>query len=64
MVTLEDAAGGTMVMPLPMLCSLTGWWRVGASITAGHTYTLTIVNHNSNVPSDPTYATIDDVATS
>jgi hypothetical protein len=60
--TLRDAAGGTLVMPLPMMCSLTGWWQVGVYITPGHTYTLTLVNHNSGIPTDPTYALFDDVA--
>jgi hypothetical protein len=60
--TLRDAAGGTLVMPLPMMCSLTGWWQVGVSIAPGHTYTLTLVNHNSGIPTDPTYALFDDVA--
>jgi hypothetical protein len=60
--TLRDAAGGTLVTPLPMMCSLTGWWQVGVYITPGHTYTLTLVNHNSGIPTDPTYALFDDVA--
>jgi hypothetical protein len=60
--TLRDAAGGTLVTPLPMMCSLTGWWQVGIYITPGHTYTLTLVNHNSGIPNDPTYALFDDVA--
>jgi hypothetical protein len=45
-----------------MMCSLTGWWQVGVYITAGHTYTLTLVNHNSGIPTDPTYALFDDIA--
>jgi hypothetical protein len=60
--TLRDAAGGTLVMALPMMCSLTGWWQVGVYITPGHTYTLTLANHNSGIPTDPTYALFDDVA--
>jgi hypothetical protein len=28
---------------------------------AGHSYTLTLLNHDDNYPSDPTYTLFDDV---
>jgi hypothetical protein len=36
---------------------------VSASLTAGHSYTLTLTNRDDNYPGDPTYTLYDDVAT-
>ena len=33
-----------------------------ASVTAGHSYTLTLVSHDDNYAGDPTYTLYDDVA--
>ena len=37
---------------------------VTASVVAGHSYTLTLVNHDDNFSSDPTYTRFDDVGLS
>jgi len=33
-------------------------------VTAGHAYALTLISHDDNYPSDPTYTLYDDVALS
>jgi hypothetical protein len=37
---------------------------VSANVTAGHSYTPTLVSHDDNYFADPTYTLFDDVATS
>jgi hypothetical protein len=32
------------------------------TVTASHSYTLTLVSHDDNYPGDPTYTRFDDVA--
>jgi len=47
---------------LPRTCSNTGTWvQVTAAVTGGHSYTLTLANHDDNYPGDPTYTLYDDV---
>jgi hypothetical protein len=38
--------------------------QVSASVTAGHSYTLTLLSHDDNYPSDPTYTLFDAVVVS
>jgi hypothetical protein len=48
---------------LAKVCSNTGTWRqVSATLTASHSYTLTLISHDDNYPGDPTYTQYDDVA--
>jgi hypothetical protein len=35
--------------------------QVSAGVTAGHSYTLTLIDHDDNYPTDPTYTLYDDV---
>jgi serine protease len=37
------------------------WTNVTASVTAGHSYTLTLLSHDDNYGADPTYTLFDDV---
>ncbi|MBV9853402.1 MAG: hypothetical protein JOY82_02615, partial [Streptosporangiaceae bacterium] len=64
--TLRDNTSGTTTTVLPRTCvnPSSGWKQVTASITAGHSYTLTLTSHDDNYPGDPTATEYDDVATS
>ena len=61
-VTLKDNTSGTTATPLAKTCSNSGAWvNASASLTAGHSYTLTLTSHDDNYPGDPTYTLYDDV---
>ncbi|HEX5547335.1 MAG TPA: protease pro-enzyme activation domain-containing protein [Ktedonobacterales bacterium] len=62
-VTLKDNTSGTTLPNLVgKTCYNDGlWYPVSAAVTAGHSYTLTIVDHDDNYPTDPTYTLVDDV---
>ena len=61
--TLTDNTSGTVATPLPPTCpSNSTWKQVSATLTAGHYYTLALINHDDNSPGDPTYTKYDDVA--
>jgi serine protease len=63
--TLKDNTSGTTKTVLAKTCvSSSGWKLISSSITAGHSYTLTLTSHDDNYPGDPTYTLYDDVATS
>ena len=63
--TLKDNTTGTTSTVLAKTCvSNSGWVQKTASITAGHSYTLTLTNVDDNYPGDPTFTLYDDVATS
>jgi hypothetical protein len=63
--TLKDNTSGTTTTPLGKVCTNTGAWvQVSTSVTAGHSYTLTLLSHDDNYPADPTYTLYDDVALS
>ena len=48
--------------PLPKTCTNNGAWvQVSAAVTAGHSYTLTLISHDDNYAGDPTYTLYDDV---
>jgi hypothetical protein len=38
--------------------------KASAALTAGHSYTLTLLDHDDNYAGDPTYTLYDDVAIS
>ena len=62
-VTLKDNTSGTSSTPLSKTCSNAGTWKnVTAAVTAGHSYTLTMLSHDDNYSGDATYALWDDVA--
>jgi hypothetical protein len=61
--TLADTTAGTTSTVLAKTCvSSSGWTKVSAGVTAGHSYTLTLISHDDNYTGDPTYTLYDDVA--
>lgn len=60
--TLADTTAGTNTTILARTCTNDATWRQATTpITVGHTYTLTLVSHDDNYGSDPTYTNFDDV---
>jgi serine protease len=61
-VTIRDNANRSTRTLLGHTCTNTGAWvQVTGSLTAGHSYTLTLTSHDDNYPGDPTYTQYDDV---
>ena len=64
-VTLKDNTTGTTTTVVARTCaSVYAWTNAGASVVAGHSYTLTLTSHDDNYPGDPTYTLFDDVTLS
>src|SRR5437899_1773168 len=62
--TLRDNTTGTTTTILPKVCATNSTWvQDSASITAGHSYTLTLISHDDNYVGDATYTLFDDVTT-
>jgi serine protease len=60
--TLKDNTTGTTTTPLAKICTTTSTWtQVTATLVAGHSYTLTLTNHDENYPGDATSTRFDDV---
>jgi hypothetical protein len=63
--TLKDNTTGTTKTVLARTCvANSGWKQVTATITAGHSYTLTLTSKDDNRPRNPTYTSYDDIAAS
>ncbi|MFF3914254.1 hypothetical protein ACFYZB_12330 [Streptomyces sp. NPDC001852] len=63
--TLKDNTTGTTTTVLAKTCvSSSGWIQKTASVTAGHSYTLTLISHDDNWTGDATYTRYDDVTLS
>jgi hypothetical protein len=63
--TLTDNTTGTATTVLADTCDPSGTWtQVISAITADHSYTLTLANHDDDYPGDPTYTYYDDVTVS
>ncbi|WP_078860775.1 phosphocholine-specific phospholipase C [Streptomyces rubellomurinus] len=63
--SLTDNTTGTSTTVLPKTCTdTTSWAQVTAAVTAGHSYTLTLTNHDDNYSGDATYTLYDDVTLS
>jgi hypothetical protein len=61
--TLTDNTSGTTTTILAKTCNTNNTWvKVSASVTAGHSYTLTLISHDDDFSGDPTYTLYDDVA--
>jgi len=60
--TLKDNTSGTTATVLAKTCATNAWTNVTAALTAGHSYTLTLSNHDDNLAADPTYTLYDDVS--
>jgi hypothetical protein len=62
LATLTDNTSATTITMLPKTCTNNGtWFQRSAPLTAGHSYTLKLINHDDNYPTDPTYTLFDDV---
>lgn len=62
--TLRDNTTGTTTTILPNVCATNSTWvQDTATITAGHSYTLTLISHDDNYAGDATYTLFDDVIT-
>jgi hypothetical protein len=64
-VTLKDNTTGTTTTVLSHTCTNSGAWvQASASVTAGHSVTLTLIDHDDDysTPPDPTYTLYDDVS--
>ncbi len=62
--TLVDNTASTTTTVLPNTCTNTGTWvQVSAAVTAGHSYTLKLTNHDNNLRGSGrnTYTVFDDV---
>jgi hypothetical protein len=63
--SLRDDTAGTTLEVLPKTCTYENSWRqVTAPVVGGHTYTLTLVNHDDGYFGDPTSTKYDDVTLS
>ncbi|MFB8128764.1 hypothetical protein [Streptomyces mirabilis] len=63
--TLRDNTTGTTTTVLAKTCvASSGWVQKTAAVTAGHSYTLTLISHDDNYTGDATYARYDDVTLS
>jgi hypothetical protein len=61
--TLKDNASGVTTTMLARTCTNAGTWQQAtATVTGGHSVTLTLSNHDDNYSADPTYTLYDDVA--
>jgi hypothetical protein len=62
--TLRDNTTGTTTTILPKVCATNSTWvQDSANITAGHSYTLTLISHDDNYVGDATYTLFDDAIT-
>jgi hypothetical protein len=61
---LDGVTGATSTVQSPICSKLETWTKVTANLSpfAGHSVTLTFVNHDDGHAGDPTYTLIDDVA--
>ncbi len=60
--TLRDNTAGTTATILAKTCTNSGTWNSVSAVLAGsHSYTLTLIDHDDNYATDPTYTLYDDV---
>ena len=63
--TLKDNTTGTTTTVLAKTCTNSGAWSSKTvGVTAGHSYTLTLSDHDDGYAGDPTYTLYDDVSVS
>jgi len=61
--TLRDNTAGTTATMLARTCTNSGAWNSASAALAGsHSYTLTLIDHDDNYATDPTYTLYDDVS--
>jgi hypothetical protein len=64
-VTLRDDTTGTTATPVPKICTINNSYvQVTADLVAGHSYTLTLLNHDDGATGDATRTFVDDVVLS
>jgi serine protease len=62
--TLRDNTTATTTTVLAKTCTNSGaWLSASAALVGSHSYTLTLVDHDDNYATDPTYTLFDDVST-
>ncbi len=61
LATLKDNTSGTTASVVAKNCATTPWTQATSAVTAGHSYTLTLLSHDDNYSGDPTYTLYDDV---
>ena len=60
--TLKDNTTAKTTTVLAKTCTNGGGWKqITATLVAGHSYTLSLVSHDDNYATDPTFALFDDV---
>ena len=60
--TIRDNTTGTTTTMLAKTCTNTGSWSSkSATLLGSHSYTLTLIDHDDNYATDPTYTLYDDV---
>jgi len=63
--TLRDNTTGTTTTILPRTCATNAAFvQVTAAVTAGHSYTLTLTNHDDNFAGYASFTVTDDAVTS
>jgi len=63
--TLTDLTAGTGASVLRPTCAArSGWTTASTPVTAGHRYSLVLVNHDDGFPGDPTFTYFDDISVS
>ncbi|HEX5158536.1 MAG TPA: hypothetical protein VFW17_15090, partial [Ktedonobacterales bacterium] len=63
--TLQDNTANTTTTVLPHTCTNNDTWvKVTARVIPGHSYTLTLIDHDDGWVGDPTYTYFDDVSIS
>jgi hypothetical protein len=63
-VTLRDNTTGTTATILGRTCTTNAWTSLTGNVTAGHSYTLTLLSHDDNYSADPSFTQYDDVTLS
>ncbi len=64
LATLKDNTAGSTATVIAKACATNAWTQATSSLTAGHSYTLTLTSHDDNYSSDPTYTLYDDATIS
>ena len=64
LATVKDNTAGTTATLVAKACATTAWTNATSPLTAGHSYTVTLGNHDDNYAGDPTYTLYDDATVS
>ena len=62
-VTIRDNTTSAVTTVVPKTCTNSGQWvNASTNLSSGHGYTLTLLSHDDNYASDPTFTLFDDVS--